>query len=205
MTRRSQGNPIVAPQEGRVISVANFEILPLAVALDYLRITLASALTAASKRVVKLLEAPWSGLPTGLTAERGTADPGLSYLGITSQALTAEARLLAQPVSFEMVSSAHAEGIEDRTTMAPLAARRLGEMVELGQRIVAIELLVAAQAVELRGLGPLGLGTTRAVEKLRRIVPFYPGGDRPPELDTVVGRVRAGVFAGVTAGSSRGE
>lgn len=59
------------------------------------------------------------------------------------QALVAEARLLAQPVSFEVVSTTQAEGIEDRATMAPLAARRVAELV------------VAAHVVEL----VLGLGS----------------------------------------------
>ena len=63
----SQGNPIVVLVEERVVSVANFEILPLAAALDYLRIVLATALASSAERTVKLLGAPWSGLPTGLT------------------------------------------------------------------------------------------------------------------------------------------
>ena len=83
----SQGNPIVVPDEGTVISVANFEILPLAVALDYLRLVLATALGAASERTVKLLEASWSGLPTGLTPADDPSDPGLAYWGIVSQSL----------------------------------------------------------------------------------------------------------------------
>src|SRR5207302_8165660 len=105
---------------------------------------------------LKLLETPWSGLPTGLRSTDDASDPGLGYLGIACQSIAAEARLLAQPVSFELVSTSHAEGIEDRTSLAPLAARRLAEMVALGRRLSAIELTVAAQAVDLRGLRPLG-------------------------------------------------
>ena len=180
--------------EERVVSVANFEILPLAVAIDYLRLALASALGASAERVVKLLETPWSGLPTGLVASAGTADAGLSYHGIACQALAAEARLLAQPVSFETVSTAHAEGIEDRTTMAPLAARRLAEMVELGRRIAAVELVVAAQAAELRGLAPRGRGSGRAAATVRRVVPFLGEGDVVSDVEPVVELVRAGAF-----------
>ena len=66
----SQGNPIVVSDEDRLISVANFEILPLVVALDYLRSVLATALTSAAERIVKLLGTPWSGLPTGLVPSR---------------------------------------------------------------------------------------------------------------------------------------
>lgn len=189
----SQGNPIVVLDERRIVSVANFEILPLAAALDLLRIVLATALTSASERVVKLLETPWSGLPTGLTPQGGSADPGLSYLGIASQALASEARLLAQPVSFEMASSAHAEGIEDRTTMAPLGARRLAEMVDLGRQVVAREMVVAAQAVELRGRTPLGRGTAEVLGAVRRTVPYLDVEDVvPPDLESIVELVRSG-------------
>jgi len=188
----SQGNPIVVASEERVASVANYEILPLAVAVDYLRIVLASALSAASERIVKLLETPWSGLPTGLTSEQDTTEAGLSYLGIASQSLAAETRTLAAPVSHEMASTAHAEGIEDRATMAPLAARRATEMVGLGQRIVAIELAVAAQACELRGLGPHGHGTALAVEAVRGVVPFLGLGGEVPDLEPLVAIVRSG-------------
>ncbi len=176
----SQGNPIVVPGGERVISGANFEALPLAAALDFLRVALAPALTSANERAVKLLETPWSGLPTGLTPEAGTAESGLEYLGIAGQGIAAEARLLAQPVSFELASSAHAEGVEDRMTMAPLAARRLSEMVGLGQWLVAIELVVAAQAVEVRGAGPLGRGTGHAMGLVRERVPFLGQGDLVP-------------------------
>jgi histidine ammonia-lyase len=187
----SQGNPIVVPNEDRVISVANFEILPLAVALDYLRIVLATALTASAERTVKLLGAPWSGLPTGLVPAGETPDAGLTYLSLTTQALAIEARLLAQPVSFELTSTAHAEGIEDRTTMAPLAARRTGEMADLGARIVAIELAVAAQAVQLRGLRQ-GVGTRRAQGIIRRLVPYLELGEHVPDVEPLTDVVRAG-------------
>ena len=145
-----QGNPVVAAAEGRILPVGNFDVVPLAAALDFLRIALAPALTSAAERALKLLQAPLTGLPEGLAARPGLAEPALSELGHAVQGIVAEARLLAQPVSFELASTTQHEGIEDRTTMAPLAARRLAEMVELGARVVAIELTIAAQAVDLR-------------------------------------------------------
>jgi histidine ammonia-lyase len=190
----SQGNPIVVPDEARVVSVANFEIAGLAAALDYQRIVLASVLATSAERVVKLLESPWSGLPTGLAGSAEPSDAGLEYLGIAVQAIAAEARLLAAPVSFELVSTAHAEGIEDRMTMAPLAARRTAEMVELGRRVAAIELAVAAQAVELRGTAGLGAGTAAAWRAVREAVPFTAAGDVVPDVEPLVVRVAAGAF-----------
>jgi histidine ammonia-lyase len=190
----SQGNPIVVPAEDRVISVANFEILPLAVALDYVRIVLATALTSSAERTVKLVGSPWSGLPTGLTPVSGTTEAGLTYLSLAAQSLAVEARLLAQPVSFELTTTAHAEGIEDRTTMAPLAARRVAEMVELGERIVSLELAVGAQATDLRGLRR-GTGTEAAVAIIRRAVPFLGVDDSVPDVEPLVELVHQAAFA----------
>jgi histidine ammonia-lyase len=199
----SQGNPIVLPAEERVISVADFEILPLAAALDYLRIALASALLTASERIVKSLYPLWSGLPTGLAPDGGTSHAGLTYLSLAAQSLAVEARLLAGPVSFELVSTAHAEGIEDRTTMAPLAARRLAEIVHLGGTIVAIELAVAAQALELRGHRP-GRGTARALAAVRRHVPFLTMADRVPDVTSLADAVRSGDLGRAVLGGSAG-
>jgi histidine ammonia-lyase len=190
----SQGNPIVVLAENRLVSVANYEILPLAAGLDAFRILLATALSADSERIVKLLETTWSGLPTGLTPSTDPSDPGLGYLGIACQSIAAEARLLAQPVSFELVSTSHAEGIEDRTALAHVAARRLSEMVGLGRRLVAIELAVATQAIELRGMTPQGLGTARAMHEVRQKVPFLAEGDVVPDVEPLVDRIEKGAF-----------
>jgi len=190
----AQGNPLFDLESGRTIAAANFDALPLAAALDFLRIALAPVLTAANERMVKLLQSPLSGLPEGLAERAGAAEDSLSEYGPAGQALAIEARLLAQPVSFELASSAHAEGIEDRATMAPLGARRTSELVALGERIVAVELLVAAQAVDLRG-HRLGTGTRRAHELVRRQVPFKREVDPVPEtLEPLVELVRSGVL-----------
>jgi histidine ammonia-lyase len=189
-----QGNPLVAA-EGPILPVGNFEVAALAAALDFLRIALAPALTSAAERALKLLQAPLTGLPEGLGARPGLAEPALSELGHAVQGIVAEARLLAQPVSFELASTTQHEGIEDRTTMAPLAARRLAEMVELGARVVAIELTIAAQAVDLRRASRLGAGSGRAHGLVRERVPFTDVGETlPPDLEPVVDLVRSGAL-----------
>jgi histidine ammonia-lyase len=188
-----QGNPLVDTSAGRVFSAGNFDVVPLAAALDFLRIALAPALTSAAERALKLLQAPLTGLPEGLGARAHLAEPALSELGAAIQGIVAEARLLAMPVSFELASTTQHEGIEDRTTMAPLAARRLAEMVELGGRVVAIELTIAAQAVDLRESTVLGTGTGRAYALVRERIPFTDAGQTlPPDLEPVVELVRSG-------------
>jgi histidine ammonia-lyase len=187
----SQGNPLVVGEEDRIVSAANFDVLPLAAALDFLRIALAPVLTSSTERTTKLLESAWSGLESGLSPAK-TPEPGLGELDVAAAALASEARLLAQPVSFEVSTSSIADGIEDRMTMAPLAARRLREMVALGERVIGIELLVAAQAVEIRGVAPLGQGTKPLFERLRERVPFFRAAeDFPVDLEPVVELVRA--------------
>lgn len=196
----SQSSPIVVAAEDRLVSVANFEILPLAAAVDHLRIVLASALTTSAERSIKLLETPWSGLPTGLVEAADTSDAGLAYLGIAAQSIAAEARLLAQPVSTELASTSHAEGIEDRATNAPLGARRLAEQVALGARLAAIELVVAAQAADLRGRRS-GRGTEAARAAVRRAFPHLGTGDRVGDVAPVVDLVRAGTFGEAQLGT----
>jgi histidine ammonia-lyase len=191
----SQENPLVIPDEDRIVSVANFDILPLAAALDFLRIALAPALTSACERLLKLLQGPLTGLPDGLSPRQGMVENSLGEFGVAAQALTAEARLLAQPVSYEVVTSTHAEGIEDRITMAPLGARRLAEMVDLGERLAAIGFTIAAQALDLRDPPAMGTGTKRALELVRERVPFMGEGDPlPADLDPVRDLIVSGSF-----------
>ncbi len=80
--------------------------------------------------------------------------------------------------------------------MAPLSARRLAEMADLAARVVSIELLVAAQAIDLRQPSRLGEGTERALRLVREFAHFTARGEAPPaELEPLVDAVRAGRFA----------
>ena len=81
-------------------------------------------------------------------------------------------------------------------TMAPLSARRLADMIELSVRVVAIEMVVAAQAVDLRETGQLGQGTRRAYRMIRELVPFTGAGETlPADLEPVVELVARGELA----------
>jgi histidine ammonia-lyase len=187
----SQNNPLVLVDEDLVISVANFEAQPLATAMDVIRIGLAPAVLASGERAVKLLDTSWSGLPRGLV--EGARD-GLAFLGIATQSLAAEAALLAGPVSFALASTAHAEGIEDRTAMASLAARRVDEMADLARRVVAIELVVAAQAINIQGQRSIGRGVARSVGSVRRLVPAATAAQPdPPGLEPLIDLIRSGL------------
>jgi histidine ammonia-lyase len=80
--------------------------------------------------------------------------------------------------------------------MAPLSARRLAEMVALGERLLAIELVIAAQAVDLRGKRPLGARTGVAYGLVRERVAFSGEGEPiPHDLEPIVELVRDGAIA----------
>jgi histidine ammonia-lyase len=187
-----QGNPLVVSSEQRLVSVGNFDSQPLAAALDFLRIALAPVLTAAVERTLKLLSPRFSGLSEGLVAGEGSWQDGLSELGVAAQAIAAEARLLAQPVSFELASTMQESGVEDRTALSSLGARRLDEMLDLGARVTAIELTVAAQAVELRDAPRLGTGPATAQRFVRERVPYLTSYEQMPlPLEELATAIRA--------------
>ncbi len=184
-------NPYVDAAGGRVFSVGNWELQVLSTAIDLARIALAPVLTIACERSMKLLQASHTGLPEGLGAAVDSVQCGLSEHAFGLQSLTAEARLLAQPVSFELVSTTGAEGIEDRMTLLPLGARRLAEMVAIGRRIAAVSLLFSAQACDLRG-GLLGTGTSAAHSRIRSVAPFAGQYDDLPSIEPIIALIAAG-------------
>ena len=188
-----QGNPVVVLDEQCLVSVGNFDAIALSAAIDFVRIALVPVISSASERTVKLLQEPTSGLAAGLAEAPELGDDALAELAVASQSLAVEARMLAQPVSFEPASTFIAEGIEDRATMAPLSARRLDEMVGFAARVVAIELAVAAEAIDLRRLGQLGQGTASTHELVRSYVSFAGRGAGPPQiLDALIEAVLNG-------------
>ena len=101
-------------------------------------------------------------------------------------------------MSFQLVSSSQSEGIEDRTALTALSARRLAEMVQLGEYVAAMELVVAAQAIDLREPATLGRGTDAAYRLVRGVIPPLLAGEAVPiEIDAVISLVRSGAFQGL--------
>ena len=180
-------NPLVAVEDQAILSVGNFDVVALAAAFDFLRIAITAALQVLDERVQKLLWAQFSGLSTGLTPSSSGATGGLRQLGRACAALTAEARGLANPVSLDYRGQL-SEGVEDHASMAPLSVRRTSELVTLAYRIIAFELVVAAQAVDLReGARPLGQGTYAAYEAVRDAVPLLVDEtDWAPDIDRLI-------------------
>jgi histidine ammonia-lyase len=175
----SHDNPSITP-DGRALSNGNFDSVPYGVTLDYVRIALAHVITASCERANKLVHSGFSGLPTGLRDDDSASADGLGIVVYGASAAAAEARLLAMPATLDLSTSTTAEGIEDRVIPTPVAARRVEEMTRLGTYVAAVELYLAAQAVDLRDrAGELGEGTRRAYDLVRSHAPRRREGEPP--------------------------
>jgi len=184
-------NPLVFGDD--VVSGGNFHGQPIALALDVLAIALTTLGGLAERRLERIVNPDLSsGLPPFLAGDPGV-ESGYMTPQITAAALAAECRVLSTPAS---VQSLPTEGNqEDVVPMGMTAAWKAGRVLANAERIVAIELLTAAQGLEfLRPLGP-GRGVARAYEAVRALAPPL-AGDRPltPDIECIAAAVRAGRF-----------
>lgn len=178
----SQGNPVISIEHNAIAAVANFDMVTLCMALDIMRLAFSPVVTSSTERVAKMVDTTWSGLAVGLIEEDGIGAPGFNGVALFHKSITSEVRLLSAPVVTEIASSSHSNGVMDRASLAALSARRGMDMATLCKSIFALELLVAAQAVELRGFHPIGQGTNKLFEFVRQAVPFTAAGNCPPNV-----------------------
>jgi histidine ammonia-lyase len=155
-------NPLVDAAEGRLVSNGNFHPVLLAVAFDALRVAVAHVGQLADRRLNHLWDAFFAvGLGDGPPPEL----PGLS-LRYPAAAAAGELRGLAAPVSLDI--GVLELGVEDHSTAAPLAVRRTGEALDLLADVLTVELLLAADVLDLRRERPsLGRGTGIAYRAVR--------------------------------------
>ncbi|MEV5381066.1 MULTISPECIES: histidine ammonia-lyase [Actinomycetes] len=184
-------NPVVLP-DGRVESNGNFHGAPVAYVLDFLAIAAADLASIAERRTDRLLDKNRShGLPPFLAGDAGV-DSGLMIAQYTQAALVSEMKRLAVPASVDSIPSSAMQ--EDHVSMGWSAARKLRTAVAALTRVIAVELVAATRAVELReGLTPSP--ATQAVLKAVRAAGVEgPGEDRflAPDLARAEEFVRAG-------------
>jgi histidine ammonia-lyase len=183
-------NPVVLP-DGQVVSCGNFHGAPLGYVADFLAIALADLTSIAERRIDRHLDPARShGLPAFLAADPGV-DSGLMLAQYSAAALVADCRRLAVPASTDSIPTSAMQ--EDHVSMGWAAVRKLRRVIDNAIRVVAIEVMTAARAVELRHPLPPGPATGAVVEGLRRFVPGV-GPDRflAPEIDQTAELVRSG-------------
>ena len=157
-------NPMVLP-DGRVESCGNFHGAPVAMAADFLAIALAETGAIAERRLDRLLDPARShGLPPFLADDPGV-DSGLMIGQYTAAAMCAENRRLASPASVDSLPTSAMQ--EDHVSMGWGAARKLRRVVENLRRILAVEWVAAARAIELRSPLQPADATAAALQLLR--------------------------------------
>ncbi len=160
-------NPLVLTEDEAILSTGNFHVPALAMALDATAIGLSQVASASSERQARLKTERLSGLPTGLSPVQEIRS-GLSPLTRTAQALAMEIRHLATP--FAITPTIAADSVEDDSTGAAQAALRVRGQLERMWLLAAVELIVAAQAVDLAAPSALGAGTGAAHAAVRECV-----------------------------------
>jgi histidine ammonia-lyase len=187
-------NPLFLADERRVVHGGNFHGQPVAMALDQLKTGVIEIGVMAERRIARVLDASLSGLPPFLI--RGDAGLHSGFMGLQycATTLAAENRQLAAPASVASIPT-NANN-QDVVSMGMLAARHAARVLDNLAQIIAIELLCAAQALDLRGAQRAGGGTRAAHALIRaRVQPLVD--DRPlsPDVAAVLAMVESGELA----------
>jgi histidine ammonia-lyase len=161
-------NPLLFPDDDRVISGGNFHGQPIALVLDYAKLAIAELGNISERRVAHLMDPALSGLPAFLVRQAGL-DSGLMITQYTAASLANENKALAWPASSDSIPTSANQ--EDHVSMGMTSARHLRRTLENVQWIVAIELLCAAQGLDLRAPLAPAPGTGAALSALRNVVP----------------------------------
>lgn len=195
-------NPLLFPDDGTSISNSgNFHGQYVGMAADLLGMAVLSAGVISERRTARLVDEKLNaGLPAFLIqpdhAQEGVHS-GFMIAQYTAASLVAEGRTLTVPASVQSVPTC--ANSEDHVSMASIAARKARHLVEDVRYIVAIELLCAAQALDLRGMAGLGRGTAAAHAAIRAHVPYVKADTAlNPHIERIAGMIREGsLLAGV--------
>ena len=194
-------NPVVTP-DGRVESNGNFHGAPVAYVLDFLAIAAADVASMSERRTDRLLDAGRShGLPPFLADDPGV-DSGHMIAQYTAAGIVSELKRLAAPASVDSIPSSAMQ--EDHVSMGWHAARKLRRAVDGLTRVLAIEVLSAARALDLRAPLQPAPATCAVRDAVRALGVAGPGADRhlAPEIEAVVQAVRSGVLLEAVARSA---
>ena len=163
-------NTIIIPEQEDVISGGNFHGQPMALSFDFLGIALSEIANISERRLERLVNPTLSnGLPAFLI-KNGGVNSGFMIVQYSAAALVSENKVLAHPASVDSIPSSANQ--EDHVSMGTIAARKAREIMKNTRNVLAMELLAATQAIDLRGKKKLGIGTEAAYNVLRKYTNF---------------------------------
>ena len=178
-------NPIIFVEEDEVISGGNFHGQPMALPFDFLGIALSEMANISERRIERLVNPQLNnGLPAFLV-ENGGVNSGFMIVQYSAASLVSENKVLAHPASVDSIPSSANQ--EDHVSMGTIAARKAGEILGNARKVIAMEILCACQAIDLKKSdASLGVMTKEAYKIIRENVKYY-NEDRVmyPDIDTV--------------------
>lgn len=164
-------NPILFVEDEYAISGGNFHGESVAMAFDYLGIAIAELANISERRIERLVNpALNNGLPAFLTP-KGGLNSGFMIVQYSAASLVSENKVLAHPASVDSIPSSANQ--EDHVSMGTIAARKANQILQHTQSVLAMELLLAAQAIDLGEDKPLGIGSQIAYDRIRKDIPFF--------------------------------
>lgn len=161
-------NPIVCENEDAVISAGNFHGEPIAMPLDFLCIALSELANISERRIYRLVSGT-RGLPSFLVANPGV-NSGFMITQYTAAAVVSQSKTLGMPASVDSIPSSQDQ--EDHVSMGANAATKLYKVVYNTEKVLAIELFNAAQALDFRRPLKSSPAIEAIYEEYRKIVPF---------------------------------
>jgi len=183
-------NPLVFPEDDRVLSGGNFHAEPVAFAADMIAIAVCEMGSLAERRIAMLVDPALSGLPAFLTARPGL-NSGFMIPQVTAAALVSENKQRAYPASVDSIPTSANQ--EDHVSMAAHGARRLEAMVTNAWNIAAIELLAAAQGCDFHA----PLASSDALQAVRactreRVAELHEDRYLQPDIEAAGALLRSG-------------
>ncbi len=163
-------NPLIFPDGDDVLSGGNFHGQPMALAFDFLAIALAELANVSERRTERLVNPYLNNSLPAFLAPNGGLNSGFMIAQYAAAALVSENKILAHPASVDSIPSSANQ--EDHVSMGTIAARKAAEILHNTERVLAIELFAAGQALSMIGEKRLAPATRAVYDVLRKEVPF---------------------------------
>ncbi len=164
-------NPLIFVDNKDVISGGNFHGQPMALAFDFLGIALSEIANISERRIERLVNPSLNnGLPAFLVKEGGV-NSGFMIVQYSAASLVSENKVLSHPASVDSIPSSANQ--EDHVSMGTIAARKASEILDNATKVLAMEILCATQAIDLRENTKLGDGTKAVYDIVRKNINYY--------------------------------
>lgn len=192
-------NPILFIDQEEAISAGNFHGQPLALALDYLGIALAELANISERRIERMVNPHLNHGLEAFLAKKSGLNSGFMIVQYTAASLVSENKVLAHPASVDSIPSSANQ--EDHVSMGAISARKAMQILDHTRKVIAMEMLTACQAIDLREKASLGEKTKEAYRMIREHIPFIESDEvMYPYLHMIENIMKSDAFIDLTKG-----